>query len=144
MLVNLLILSKWTLLERSLRGLLRSLVIKSLIDIIFVERLGLIPHPLPESYWHHPWGVYAFHLVSLHRYLPFYSYFSYLSDWWTSALALFAFVKVLKKHNFLDHFDVVYWKYNDSFEFPGAYKIGIILTKYVTLRCWVLLSTSHM
>ena len=40
MLVNLLILSKWTLLERSLRSLLRSLAIKSLIDNIFVQRLG--------------------------------------------------------------------------------------------------------
>ena len=42
LLINLLILFKWTLLERSLRSLLRSLVIKSLIDNIFVERLGLI------------------------------------------------------------------------------------------------------
>ena len=41
LLINLLILFKWTLLERSLRSLLRSLVIKSLIDNIFVERLGL-------------------------------------------------------------------------------------------------------
>ena len=40
MLVNLLILFKWTLLKRSLRSLLKSLVIKSLIDNIFVERLG--------------------------------------------------------------------------------------------------------
>ena len=37
-----LILFKWTLLERSLISLLRSLVIKSLIDNIFVERLGFI------------------------------------------------------------------------------------------------------
>jgi hypothetical protein len=41
LLINLIILFKWTLLERSLRSLLRSLVIKSLIDNIFVERLGL-------------------------------------------------------------------------------------------------------
>ena len=40
LLINLLILFKWTLLERSLRSLLRSLVIKSLIDNIFIERLG--------------------------------------------------------------------------------------------------------
>ena len=40
LLINLLILFKWTLLERSLRSLLRSLVIESLIDNIFVERLG--------------------------------------------------------------------------------------------------------
>ena len=39
-LINLLILFKWTLLEKSLRSLLRSLVIESLIDNIFVERLG--------------------------------------------------------------------------------------------------------
>ena len=41
LLINLLILFKWTLLEKSLRSLLRSLVIKSLIDNICVERLGL-------------------------------------------------------------------------------------------------------
>ena len=38
--MDLQILSKWTLLEKSLRSLLRSLVAKSLIDNIFVERLG--------------------------------------------------------------------------------------------------------
>ena len=32
---------RWTPLERSLRSLLRSFVLKSLIDNIFVERLGL-------------------------------------------------------------------------------------------------------
>ena len=48
LLINLLILFKWTLLERSLRSLLRSLVIKSLIDNIFVERLGLRPN---ETGW---------------------------------------------------------------------------------------------
>ena len=41
LLINLLILLKWTLLEKSLGSLLRSLVIKSLIDNISVERLGL-------------------------------------------------------------------------------------------------------
>ena len=40
LLIDLLILFKWTLLERFLRSLLQSLVIKSLIDNIFVERLG--------------------------------------------------------------------------------------------------------
>ena len=40
LLLNLLILFKWTLLEKSLGSLLRSLVTKSLIDNIFVERLG--------------------------------------------------------------------------------------------------------
>ena len=41
LLMNLLIIFKWTLLERFLRKLLRSLLIKSLIDNIFIERLGL-------------------------------------------------------------------------------------------------------
>ena len=41
LLINLLILFKWTLLERSQRSLLRSLVVKSLIDNIFIEGLGL-------------------------------------------------------------------------------------------------------
>ena len=40
LLINLLLLFKWTLLERSLWSLLRSLLIKALIDNIFVERLG--------------------------------------------------------------------------------------------------------
>ena len=46
LLINLLILFKWTLLERSLGSLLRSLVIKSLIDNIFVERLGFTVPPI--------------------------------------------------------------------------------------------------
>ena len=49
LLINLLILFKWTLLEKSLRSLLRSLVIKSLIDNIFVERLGLSMHSAHKS-----------------------------------------------------------------------------------------------
>ena len=44
LLIDLLILFKWTLLERSLRILLRSLVIKSLTDNIFIERLGFKVH----------------------------------------------------------------------------------------------------
>ena len=48
MLINLLILFKWTLLEKSLRSLLRSLVIKLLIDNIFVEGLGLT-HSFADS-----------------------------------------------------------------------------------------------
>ena len=57
LLINLLILFKWTLLERSLRSLLRSLVIKSLIDNIFVERLGFkLSGLIIESleYMYHP------------------------------------------------------------------------------------------
>ena len=45
LLINLLILFKWTLLERFLGSLLKSLVIKLLIDNIFVERLGLRLQP---------------------------------------------------------------------------------------------------
>ena len=51
LLINLLILFKWTLLERSLRSLLRSLVIKSLIDNIFIERLGFSAYLCIYFYW---------------------------------------------------------------------------------------------
>ena len=60
LLINLLF--KWTLLERSLKSLLRSLVIKSLVANIFVERLGFnscsikISHCGTSLYWLCTWS----------------------------------------------------------------------------------------
>ena len=42
LLIDLLILSKWTLLERSLKSLLRSFIVKLLIDNFVIKRLGFI------------------------------------------------------------------------------------------------------
>ena len=100
LLINLLILFKWTLLEKSLRSLLRSLVIKSLIDNIFVEGLGFKLHN---------WGHTNLDVCSWPMWCQFSrSMLELLFCWLTSLVWLHQFV-LKGNHGHLLILEVIFW-----------------------------------